>query len=172
VREYRGCDARRCPAHRDVSQNTSPHGGKILENPSLFQLVVQGRRAFRIHLMHSGALRELTGRSARRGIAVAETVTRMGAVFAATSSGKRLHPSLESLLGGSATKGRLMKTRLALLFASVLILSTPFLLALPAERDRAAHPPAAHNTPRANQGHVPQAPPARSNRRSVCPPAM
>jgi hypothetical protein len=70
-------------------------------------------------------------------------------------------------MGGSATKGRLMKTRLALLFASVLILSTSYLLALPAEppqRDRAAHPPAAHNTPRANQGRVPPVPPARSNR--------
>jgi hypothetical protein len=54
-----------------------------------------------------------------------------------------------------------MKTRLALLFASALILSTSSLLAqsgVPKRGDKQAH-----NPPRANQGRIPKAPPARSN---------
>ena len=68
-----------------------------------------------------------------------------------------------------------MKTRPALLCGSVLILCTVFLVsqsvaaqrgAQPTQRgvqpaQRSAHP--APNRPRANQGHIPKAPPARSN---------
>src|ERR1700690_2678285 len=61
-----------------------------------------------------------------------------------------------------------MKTRLALLFASVLIFSTAFLLAPSIAAQRGSHTPqrgghTAPNRPRANQGHIPPAPAARSN---------
>lgn len=53
-----------------------------------------------------------------------------------------------------------MKTRLALLFASALILSTVFLPAQSGVPKRGGKQ--AHNPPRANQGRIPKAPPARS----------
>jgi hypothetical protein len=54
-----------------------------------------------------------------------------------------------------------MKNKLALLFASVLILSTAFMLARPGTAQRRGQQ--SNIRPRANQGHIPPAPPARSN---------
>jgi hypothetical protein len=66
-----------------------------------------------------------------------------------------------------------MKTRLAVILASALFLTLAFLLVLPgaAQRgggqrgggQRGGSPSRQSNTPRANQGHPPPAPPARSN---------
>ncbi len=56
-----------------------------------------------------------------------------------------------------------MKTRLVLLFASVLILSAAFVLAPPAAAQRTGGR-TVQTRPRANQGHIPPAPHARGNR--------
>jgi hypothetical protein len=61
-----------------------------------------------------------------------------------------------------------MKTRPALWFASILILAAAFLVASPASAQKSDRTPqrggrTAQTRPRANQGHVPKAPPARSN---------
>jgi hypothetical protein len=61
-----------------------------------------------------------------------------------------------------------MKTRPALWFASILILAAAFLVASPASAQKSDRWPqrggrTAQTRPRANQGHVPKAPPARSN---------
>jgi hypothetical protein len=54
-----------------------------------------------------------------------------------------------------------MKTRLALLFGSLLVLSTAFLQAQARTPQRSSR--TVSNRPRANQGHIPKAPPARTN---------
>ncbi len=56
-----------------------------------------------------------------------------------------------------------MKNRVTLLFGSVLVLALAMLLARPSAAQRGAQQ--SHNRPRANQGHIPPAPPARTDTR-------
>jgi len=54
-----------------------------------------------------------------------------------------------------------MKKKLVLVLASIFVLSTAFMLAAAGEGQKGSQP--SRNRPRANQGHIPPAPAARSN---------
>ena len=57
-----------------------------------------------------------------------------------------------------------MKIKLILIFSAIFILSTAFMLALSGETQRSSQ--RSENKPRANQGHIPSGPPARTSHRA------